>query len=174
MVNIGSSNDSTDLESDSEVLNSMMTAQAQIPKIPAFDPKELSFDLYESLITAHFATYAITDETKKKNLLLVSIGTKIFATLANLTAPQMPTELSYQDLIAALKRHFVTKPTYHRSLVMFQQRRKKKDETLKELCHRATDVPRKLTEYPRIIDLISATDKGGPSKIRLISAPDIT
>ena len=87
-MNIDSFNDSADSESvdlnyttDSEVfLDSSEEMASQIPKIPPFDPKELSFDLYEALITAHFATYSITDETKKKNLLLVSIGTKIFAT----------------------------------------------------------------------------------------------
>ena len=104
-----------------------------IPKLPAFDPKELAIDLYVSLIEANFAAYAITDEDQKKNLLLISIGMKTFATLSNLTAPENPTAKTYDEIVALLKSHFSSKPTYHRSLLLFQQRKKEPNESLKDL-----------------------------------------
>ena len=106
---------------------------ANIPKLPAFDPKELPFDLYLSLIETNFTTYGVTDDDKKKNLLLVSLGTKIFGTLANLTAPDNPTSKTYAEIVDVLKRHYINKPTYHRSLLLFQQRKKERNESLKDL-----------------------------------------
>ena len=126
---------SEDSSSDSDSFRSVeeIPTMATIPKLPHYDPKELDFDLYISLIETNFAAHSITEESKKKNMLLVSMGTKIFATLANLTAPDNPTEKSYDEIVAALKLHFITKPTYHRSLLLFQQRKKKESESLKEL-----------------------------------------
>ena len=106
---------------------------ASIPKIGNCNPDELSFDVYLALFEAHLATNEITDEAKKKNHLFVSIGTQAFFTLANLTAPDMPTDKSYGQLIDLMKSHYITKPSYHRSLVLFQQRRKLENESLKEL-----------------------------------------
>ena len=127
------SNTSSISESDSFRTVEEISIMATIPKLPHYDPKELDFDLYISLIETNFAAHNITTESKKKNLLLVSMGTKIFAILANLTAPDNPTEKSYDEIVEALKRHFITKPTYHRSLLLFQQRKKKDSESLKEL-----------------------------------------
>lgn len=102
-------------------------------KICQFNPDELSFEVYLNLFEAHLATNEITDDAKKKNYLFVSVGAKVFGTLANLTAPDMPTTKTYAELIDLLKGHYVTKPSYHRSLVSFQQRRKVEGESLKEL-----------------------------------------
>ena len=100
-----------------------------IPKLPAFDPKELQIDLYISLIETNFAAYGVTDDDQKKNLLLISIGMKTFATLSNLTAPDNPTTKSYTEIVNLLKGHFTSRPTYHRSLLLFQQRKKESNES---------------------------------------------
>ena len=50
-----------------------------------------------SLIQANFNSYGIIDSNKKKNFLLISIGTKIISTLANLT--QSVFEVQYARLI---------------------------------------------------------------------------
>ena len=54
----------------------------------------------------------------------------MFGTLANLAAPKNPTELTYNEITQLLKDHYVTKPSYHRSLLLFQQRRKETGESL--------------------------------------------
>ncbi|XP_076035355.1 uncharacterized protein LOC143021633 [Oratosquilla oratoria] len=83
-------------------------------KIGPFNPEELPFDVYLALFEAHVATQDITDP-------------------ANLTAPDMPSTKTYDELITLMKNHFITKPSYHRSLCSFQQRRKVEKETVKEL-----------------------------------------
>ena len=55
-----------------------------------------------------------------------------------------------------MKKHFITKPSYHRSLCLFQQRRKKEGESLKDLyadlkrlakdCHFGTNFQSRLRD----------------------------
>ena len=68
-------------------------------KIGPFDPNELPFEVYLNFFEAHLATNNVTEAPGKKNQLFVSIGTKTFGTLANLTAPDMPTTKTYDELI---------------------------------------------------------------------------
>ena len=109
------------------------SAHMSMPKLPQFDPLKISFELYLSVIETTFSAYGIDNEIMKKNLLIVNIGMDTFSVLACLTAPDNPSDKSYDELIGYLKKHFITKPSYHRSLVLFQQRRKKEREGLKDL-----------------------------------------
>ena len=61
-----------------------------LPKIQQFNPAEISLEKYIVLLEANFSTYEVTDNEKKKNFLIVSLGTKIFDTLYNLTALDLP------------------------------------------------------------------------------------
>ena len=90
-----------------------------VPKIPPFNPDELQFEKYLSLFQANLDVYEITDEDKKKNFLIISVGSKVFNTLSDLTAPVLPSDKTYDELIGLLKAHYVTKPSYHRSLCSF-------------------------------------------------------
>ena len=102
-------------------------------KIDAFDASKISLELWFSLLEAHFAHLGITTSEKKRNVLLVSLGTETFSVLGSLCAPDLPHTKEYDDLVALLKAHFIVKPSYHRSLIKFQQRQKKEGETLNML-----------------------------------------
>lgn len=102
-------------------------------KIDAFDSSKISLELWLSLLEAHFAHLGITEESKKKNGLLVSVGTETYSVLGNLCAPDLPHTKSYDALVSALKGHYDVKPSYHRSLLAFQQRTKRTGETLNVL-----------------------------------------
>ena len=93
------------------------------PKIPEFDEGEIHFDQYVMLLEAIFATHLVTDEARKKGWLMVGLGTKHFGTLCNLTAPTAPSDKTYSELVEVLKSHFITKPSYHKSLCVFTQRK---------------------------------------------------
>ena len=95
--------------------------------------KKISFELWLSLLEANFLNLEINEAEKKKNVLLVSVGTEIFAVLGNICAPDLPHTKTYEELLALLKAHYDVKPSYHRSLLAFQQRKKKEGESLKEL-----------------------------------------
>ena len=106
--------------------------------IDRFDPDKISLDLWLSLLEAHFQYIGITgnsaeDLGKKKNLLLVSLGSDVYAVLGRICAPDLPHTKSFADLVKALKQHYIVTPSYHRSLVVFQQRKKLTGECLNNL-----------------------------------------
>ena len=103
------------------------------PKIPPFAEDEIEFDQYIMLLEAIFSTHLVTEEARKKGWLMMGLGTKHFSTLCNLTAPDPPTAKTYSQLVELLKGHFVTKPSYHKSLCEFQQRKKQAGESVKEM-----------------------------------------
>lgn len=98
-------------------------------KIDSFDSSKISLELWLSLLEAHFAHQGITEGDKKKNVLLVSVGTETYSVLGNLCAPDLPHTKSYDELVTTLKGHYVVKPSYHRSLLSFQQRKKGQRKT---------------------------------------------
>ena len=102
-------------------------------RIDAFDSAKISLELWLSLLEANFANLEISEDDKKKHCLLVSLGTETFAVLGNICAPDLPHTKSYSALVELLKNHYVVKPSYHRSLIAFQQRKKKPDESLNNL-----------------------------------------
>ena len=102
-------------------------------KIDPFNPSKISFELWQNLLEANFSHLEISDAEKKKNVLLVSVGTEIFVVLDNICASDLPNTKSYDELLGLLKAHYDVKPSHHRSLLAFQQRRKKGGESLKEL-----------------------------------------
>ena len=102
-------------------------------KIDPFVASKISLDLWLSMLEAHFAHLGITESIKKRNYLLVSIGTEVYSVLGNLCAPDLPHNKDYEDLLTFLKGHYIVKPLYHRSLVNFQQRKKKTTESLQDL-----------------------------------------
>lgn len=48
----------------------------------------------------------ITDEMKKRNILLTVCGAKTYHILRDLVAPQKPTDKSYAEIVECLKKHF--------------------------------------------------------------------
>ena len=105
--------------------------------IDRFDPNKISLDLWLSLLEAHFSYMGITssedDLDKKKQLLLVSLGSEVYSVLGCICAPELPHTKSFADLIKALKQHYIVSPSYHRSLIVFQQRKKVPSESLHNL-----------------------------------------
>ncbi|XP_076059269.1 uncharacterized protein LOC143035931 [Oratosquilla oratoria] len=106
--------------------------------IDRFEPDRISLHLWLSLLEAHFQYTGITgnseeDLVKKKNLLLVSVGSVVYAELGRICAPDLPHTKSFSDLVKALKQYYIVTPSYHTSLVAFQQRKKWPGESLNNL-----------------------------------------
>lgn len=102
-------------------------------KIDSFDPSKISLELWLSLLEAHFAHLGVTEDAKKRNGLLVSVGTETYSVLGNLCAPDLPHTKGYNELVEALKKHYDVKPSYHRSLMTFQLRKKRPQDSLNGL-----------------------------------------
>ena len=128
------------------------TPAAPCPRgnIPHFNPKEINLELWLSLLEAHFLHLNISDDVQKRSTLLVSVGTEVYQILGNLCSPEYPHTQSYDDLVLKLKQHFVVKPSYHRSLINFQKRVKKPDETLQSLYVDLKPLPSIATFRPNL------------------------
>ena len=99
-----------------------MSAAGTLKDIPSFDPKEISLELYIDLFNSFISANGISEDERKKQILLSSVGLKVYSTLGNLCVPDVPSDKTFDEIIALLKQHYVTKPSYHRSLCLFQQR----------------------------------------------------
>ena len=104
-----------------------------IPKLPSYDPQKISFENYLLMVESMFTTNGVSDETLKRNLLLVHVGMDIFNVICSLTAPKKPADLKYPELVECLERHYVIKPSYHACLHEFRTRVKQDHESLNEL-----------------------------------------
>ena len=107
-------------------------AAARRPRIPEFDPDKLELPAWLDLFSMNCAVSEVTEETAKRALLLSSVGVDTFSTICKLTAPNLPSAVPFDDLVSQLKSHFITKPSYHRALCDFLQRKKKSSESVKE------------------------------------------
>lgn len=101
--------------------------------IEPLNTAKISLDLWLSLLEANFQYREIKEDATKKAVLLVSLGSEAYSVLGNLCAPELPHTKTYVDLIALLKRQYVVKPSYHRSLMDFQKRTKKQQESVQDL-----------------------------------------
>ena len=100
--------------------------------IPEFNPDKLELSCWLDLFSMNCAVNEVTEATAKRALLLSSVGVDTFSTICKLTAPKLPSEVPFDDLVSQLKSHFITKPSYHRALCDFLQRKKKSSESVKE------------------------------------------
>ncbi|XP_068243850.1 uncharacterized protein [Palaemon carinicauda] len=80
-----------------------MSSSSNQIRINCFNPSKISLELWLSLLETHFGHLNVTEADKKKNVLLVSLGTEVFSVLGNLCAPDLPHTKSYDDLAQLLE-----------------------------------------------------------------------
>ena len=100
--------------------------------MPEFDPEKLDLkcwlDLFEMTATAN----GVNSVEDKRSLLFASIGLGNFSTVCKLTAPELPSSKTFDQLKNLLTGHFITAPSYHKALCEFLRRKKTAEETVKE------------------------------------------
>ena len=124
--------------------------------MPEFNPEKLELGCWLDLFDMNCQVNDITELDAKRALLLSSVGVDTFATICKLTAPKLPSAVPFAELVTVLKSHFITKPSYHRALCNFLQRKKKWNETVKDYyaelkqlaqqCDFGTDFDKRLKE----------------------------
>ena len=53
----------------------------------------------------------ITEEAKKRAILLSSCGTATYKTIRSVVAPMKPTEVAFDELVRKVKEHYLPKPS---------------------------------------------------------------
>ncbi|CAF3948225.1 unnamed protein product [Rotaria sp. Silwood2] len=94
----------------------VQTTQSSTNRIHEFDPTVYDWDDWEVLFDTYINVEGVTDDTKKRNLLITALGVQPFKTLMSICKPNKPNELSYSALILKLRSNYarVTFPSTER------------------------------------------------------------
>ena len=85
---------------------------ALIGKIEEYDEKE-SWIEYTECLEQYFAANEITDNDKKRAVLLSVCGAKTYKLIRNLVNPRKPTDKSFAELVNLVKNHL----NHHQSCI---------------------------------------------------------
>ena len=88
---------------------------ASIGKIEEFNKND-SWVEYTERVEQYFAANEITDNHKKRAILLSVCGAKTYKLIRNLVNPRKPTEKSFAELVTLVKNHLSPRP----SLIMYR------------------------------------------------------
>ena len=102
-----------------------------MPKPDAFIEGSETFINYKERLDAHLTAHDVA-AAKHTAVLLSSIGAKTYGILRSLTAPDLPSEKSYQELCAILQKHFSPAPLEIVERFKFHKRNQGQGETIAE------------------------------------------
>ena len=80
-------------------------------KHSTFDQHSKLWTSYSERLGYHFMANDVTDETKKKSILLSCSGAATYNLLENLLQPTCPNDKSYDELVKVLSNYFNPKPS---------------------------------------------------------------
>ena len=78
-------------------------------KIGEFDPEQDDWELYVERMNFYFVANNVTQEAKKKAILLTEMGGKAYQVIRNLLVPSTPGEATFNQIVTLMQEH--TKPT---------------------------------------------------------------
>ena len=103
---------------------------ATIGTVPVFEPEQSSFEEWTEILSAFCVSNDIDDDTKKRAILLTSVGTKTYHILRSLLPPHKPTDKTFDQCVAVLKGHFCPQPNQTVLRYRFYTRCQKPDESI--------------------------------------------
>lgn len=75
-------------------------------RLREFDPSSYEWDEWEILFDTYLTVEGITDDVKKRNLLITALGVQPFKTLISVCKPRKPTEYTYDEIILKLRTNY--------------------------------------------------------------------
>ena len=103
---------------------------ATIGRIEEFREDREDWDQYAERLDHFFSANGITDAAKKRSVFLTVIGAKAYKQLRSLISPAKPGETNYEDLIAAMKKHFTPAPSEIMQRFKFNSRFRRPGESV--------------------------------------------
>ncbi|XP_062620772.1 uncharacterized protein K02A2.6-like [Saccostrea cucullata] len=101
----------------------------KIGRLEPFDSAVESWDSYHERLEQYFICNEVKSE-KKVPVLLTLIGGNTYSLLRGLTRPKKPSEVSYGDLVATLRKHLCPKPLVIAERFRFHKREQAEGETI--------------------------------------------
>ena len=112
--------------------STVATRMAKHGTISEYRPSQESWTEYIERLELYFVAKEITDEVKKKAILLNACGTTTYKLARSLAAPRKPSELEYAALVALIQNHVVPKPQVIVERYRFHSRRQQPGEKVTE------------------------------------------
>ena len=91
---------------------SLRTATSVIGTLPEFNPEDQNTACYLETVELFFEANNIPEE-KKVAVFLTAVGQKTYETLRHHSAPKLPREKSFDEIVIIFKQQFQHSPAHH-------------------------------------------------------------
>ena len=95
-----------------------------------YSPSQETWAEYTERLELYFVANDITDEAKKRAILLNACGTATYKLVRNLAAPTKPSELEYAAVLELISNHVAPKPSIILERFRFHSRTQQPGETI--------------------------------------------
>ncbi|CAM4744731.1 unnamed protein product, partial [Rotaria magnacalcarata] len=108
-------------------------------RLHEFDPTSYDWDDWEILFDTYLAVKCVTDDIKKRNLLITALGVQPFKTLISVCKPKKPTECTYEEIIQKLRTNYARVTFSSTERINFFATRQESSQTLTDFANRLHD-----------------------------------
>ncbi|CAF1997518.1 unnamed protein product [Rotaria magnacalcarata] len=108
-------------------------------RLHEFDPTSYDWDDWEILFDTYLAVKCVTDDIKKRNLLITALGVQPFKTLISVCKPKKPTECTYEEIIQKLRTNYARVTFSSTERINFFATRQESSQTLTDFANRLRD-----------------------------------
>ena len=117
----------------------VQNTRSAINRIHEFDPTLYDWEAWEVLFDTYINVEGVTDDSRKRNLLITALGVQPFNTLISICKPKKPNESTYSELLTKLRSNYkrVTFPSTER--VKFFATRQESSQSLTDFANSLRD-----------------------------------
>ena len=108
-------------------------------RLREFDPLSFDWEEWEILLDTFFTVEEITDDNKKRNLLVTALGVKPFKTLIALCKPKKPAEYTYEAILAKLRTNYARVTFASTERIKFFSSKQTTSQTLTDFANQLRD-----------------------------------
>jgi hypothetical protein len=108
-------------------------------RLHEFDPVAYDWEEWEILFDTYLAVEGISDDIKKRNLLITALGVQPFKTLISICKPKKPTECSYVELVEKLRSNYAKVTFASTERIKFFAKRQEVSQTLTHFANHLRD-----------------------------------
>lgn len=99
-------------------------------KLPDFIEDTDKWHAYLVKVDAYFEANEVTDDAKKRALLVAALGSKTVEILCGRVAPRKPSSLSYEEVVSTLNEHYDPSPNEISESFKFFHRNQQEGESM--------------------------------------------
>ena len=115
------------------------TLRSSAYRLHEFDPSSYDWNDWEVLFDTYIAVEGITDDLKKRNLLITALAVQPFKTLLSLCKPKKPTECTYQEVVQKLRTNYTPVTFSSTERVKFFASRQESSQSLTDFANSLRD-----------------------------------